>query len=104
MRFPFSSLLNLPIHCRRGPGLYVLDQNSRGFIPRTLLQNPETATAALEVLFRDTTEGTNALQLKVEEAFGTIVARKMVDNQVHCFLPPPSPPVPLVFPCLPLAY
>jgi hypothetical protein len=58
----------------------VLDQNSRSLILRTLLQNPEANTAALEELFRDTMEGTNALQLKAEEAFGTIVARKMVDN------------------------
>lgn len=72
-RFPFSSLPNLPSHPGRGPGPYVLDQNNRVF-------NPETATAALEVLFCNITEGTNALQLKAEEAFGTIIARKMVDN------------------------
>jgi hypothetical protein len=79
-RFPFSSLPDLPIHHGGGPGLYVLDQNSRGLIPRPLLQNPKTATATLEDLFRDTTEGSTLLQLKAEEAFVTIIARKMVDN------------------------
>jgi hypothetical protein len=79
-RFPFSSLPDLSIHHGGCPGQYVLDQNSRSLILRTLLQNPEANTAALEELFRDTMEGTNALQLKAEEAFGTIVARKMVDN------------------------
>jgi hypothetical protein len=87
-RFPLFSLPDLPIHPGGGPGLYVLDQNSRGLVPRPLLHNPEAATAALEDLFRDTTEGSILLQLKVVEAFGTIVARKMVDNQVRCFLPP----------------
>jgi hypothetical protein len=41
----------------------------------------------LEDLFCDTTEGTNTLQLKAEEAFDIIIARKMVNNQVCYFYP-----------------
>jgi hypothetical protein len=88
-RFPFTSLFDLPPHPGSGPGLYILDQNNRGLIPRALLQNPEGAVETLEDLFRDTFEEPNAMQVKAEEAFGILIARKVVDNQVKSLLLPP---------------
>jgi hypothetical protein len=55
-RFPFTALPDLPKHPGGGPGLYVLDQASRGLIPRTLLHDSEAAAAALDDLFHDTSE------------------------------------------------
>jgi hypothetical protein len=84
--FPDPDLPDLADHPREGPGLYILDQQSRGLIPRSLLQNPEAAVAALANMFRDTFDEPNALQIKAEQAYGTLAARKMVDEQVR-----PSP-------------
>jgi hypothetical protein len=59
-------------------------------IPRALLQNPEGATAALEDLFRDSSEEPNTLQVKAEEAFSILIARKVVNNQVRSLPLPPA--------------
>jgi hypothetical protein len=73
-------LPDLPAHPGEDPGFYILDQQTQGLIPRSLLQNPEAAVAALEDMFRDTSNKPNALQMKAEQAYGTLAARKMVNE------------------------
>jgi hypothetical protein len=46
----------------------------------------EAAIAALEDMFRDTSDKPNSLQMKAEQAYGTLAAWKMVDEHVR-----PSP-------------
>jgi hypothetical protein len=35
--FPDPNLLDLQAHPKAGPGLYILDQNTKGLVPRALL-------------------------------------------------------------------
>jgi hypothetical protein len=82
MMFSFAELLDLPLHLGAGPGLYILDQKMKGLVPRGLLRDPEAAVAALDNLFRDTSEEPNVLLVKAEQAYGIIATRKMVDGEV----------------------
>jgi hypothetical protein len=74
----------------------VLDLCSRGLILRTLLQDSKAVAAALEDLFRDTSNEPSELQVKVEETFGIFAAKKLIDKQVCCTLHP----VPVLLTCI----